>query len=175
MPYVDYKHVRNNVPIELAAEWLGLKLKKQNDQLRGPCPVRGGDRPLAITPSKGLFFCFHDDCCAGGDVIALVAKVRQIPTREAAIALQEHFLDPHHKVGSAENPLAKIDYLEPEHEAVAAYFPPDVARAIGAGYAPRGTMAKRVLVPIRTEAGKLIGYIGIGADGSVKLPSKFHL
>ena len=36
-------------------------------------------------------------------------------------------------------------------------------------------MAKRVLVPIRTEAGKLIGYIGIGADGSIKLPSKFHL
>lgn len=176
MSYVDFDHVRRQVSVEQAAAWLGLNLKKVGQQFRGPCPLHdSGSRALVLTPAENVWYCFAPQCHAGGGVIELVMKVRGLGDRDAALALQEHFLDPHRSVGSAENPLSKIDYLQPDHEAVAAYFPPEVARAIGAGYAPRGTMAKRVLVPIRTETGKLIGYIGIGADGSIKLPGKFHL
>jgi len=50
-----------------------------------------------------------------------------------------------------------------------------VAAQLGIGYAPRGTMLKRVLAPIRTESGKLVGYLGIAPGADVKLPTRFHL
>ncbi len=92
--------------------------------------------------------------------------------------LQAHFLDYHRKVGTADNPLHKIDYLEAEHEAVQALgISADVACMLGIGYAGKGTMTKRVLFPIRTEDGKLVGYIGYNAnlDPQVKLPKTFHV
>ena len=48
---------------------------------------------------------------------------------------------------------------------------------LGIGYAGKGTMIKRVLFPIRTEDGKLVGYIGYNAnlDPQVKLPKTFHV
>ena len=181
MTHVDFKNVRDNVQIDRVAEWLGIKLSKRfmGEQLRAECPVHGGGkRALLITPSKNVFFCFAPECKKGGDAIELTAKVRQISPREAALALQAHFLDYHRKVGTAENPLHKIDYLEAEHEAVQALgVSADVARMLGIGYAGKGTMIKRVLFPIRNEEGKLVGYIGYNAnlDPQVKLPKTFHV
>ena len=37
----------------------------------------------------------------------------------------------------------------------------EIAVAIGAGYAPRGTMRGNVLIPIRLASGELIGYVGV--------------
>ena len=51
----------------------------------------------------------------------------------------------------------------------------EVAEALGIGFAKKGTMLKRVPIPIRTETGKLVGYIGIAAGADVKPPSKYHL
>ena len=36
---IDFADLKQTVPIERAAEWLGLQLKKTGGQLRGPCPV----------------------------------------------------------------------------------------------------------------------------------------
>lgn len=179
--HVDFKNVRDNVQIDRVAEWLGIRLAKRfiGEQMRGPCPLNGGgSRALVITPSKNVFYCFAPECRKGGDAIELTAKIRQISPREAALALQAHFLDYHRKVGTESNPLHKIDYLRAEHEDVQSLgIAPDAARRLGIGYAPKGTMSKRVLFPIRTEEGKLIGYLGYGKDldPQVKLPKTFHL
>lgn len=178
MAYVDYKHVRANTDIVAVAEWLGLKMKKTGEQYRAECPINGGDRSLVITPSKQLFHCFAPDCMAGGDCLQLVAKVRQINVREAALKIQGHFLDPHKVVGTIDNPLHKIDYLDPEHPLVEELgIAKADAVALGIGYAPKGTMVKRVLFPLRDERGKLVGYIGVNPqlDPPVKLPSKLHV
>ena len=179
MTHVDFKNVRDNVQIDRVAEWLGIRFSKRfiGEQLRSACPIHGGGkRALVITPSKNVFFCFANECRKGGDAIELTAKVRQISPREAALALQAHFLDYHRKVGTAGNPLHKVDYLQHEHEEVQALgISPDVARTLGIGYAPKGTMIKRVLIPIRTEEGKLAGYIGIGHGADVKLPKTLYV
>jgi DNA primase len=181
MTSVDFKNVRDNVQIDRVADWLGIKLSRRfiGEQLRAECPINGGGkRALVITPSLNRYYCFAPECREGGDAVQLTAKIRQIPPREAALALQAHFLDYHRKVGTADNPLHKIDYLEAEHEAVQALgVSADVARMLGIGYAGKGTMNKRVLFPIRTENGKLVGYIGYNAnlEPQVKLPKTFHV
>jgi DNA primase len=181
MTAVDIKHVRDNVDIARVADWLGIKFTKRfmGEQLRAECPINGGGkRALVITPSKNRYYCFAPECQEGGDAVQFTAKIRQIPIRDAALALQSHFLDYHQKRGTAENPLHKIDYLEAEHESVQALgISLDVARMLGIGYAGKGTMIKRVLFPIRTEDGKLVGYIGYNAnlEPQVKLPKAFHV
>jgi DNA primase len=181
MTHVDFRNVRDNVQIDRVAAWLGIKLTRRfmGEQLRAECPIHGGGkRALVITPSKNAFYCFAPECRKGGDAIELTAKVRRISAREAALALQAHFLDYHRKIGTADNPLHKIDYLQHEHEAVQALgISADVARMLGIGYAPKGTMIKRVLFPMRSEDGKLVGYIGYGRDldPQVKLPKTFHV
>lgn len=177
--YVDFKHIKENIDIEQVVARLGLPMKKAGEQLRGRCPLHdGGERALVVTPSKQLWYCFAPECQSGGDAIELVAKVRRVSTREAAIALQEHFLDAGKKIGSADNAFRPLDCLEADHPAVEALgIPPDVARALHIGYARRGTMIRRVLFLLRDETGRLVGYVGLNPalDPPCKLPSKWHL
>ena len=178
MTHVDFKHIRSLVSIEQAIDWLGLEGKRVGEQWRGLCPINGGERALVVTPSKQLFYCFAPGCAAGGDVIELVAKVRQVSTRDAALALQNHFVSVDKKVGTADNPFQPLDYLDASHSMVKELgFDEPTARALGIGYAPRGIMRGRVAIPVRNAKGKLCGYVGINPalDPPVKLPSTWHL
>lgn len=179
MAYVDFQSVKDAVSIERAAAWLGLDLKKIGEQMRGRCPIHdGGERALVITPAKGLWYCFAPECQVGGDVIELVAKVKQVTARNAAIALQEHLIATPKKPEVTAQELRPLDYLESGHALVQALgFLPEVADAIGIGYAAKGIMRGRVAVPLRTADGTLVGYAGINPDlqPPVKLPSKFFL
>lgn len=174
--YVDFAHVRRSVEIEQVAHWLGLELKRANEQMRGRCPLHdGGERALVITPAKGLWYCFAPECKAGGDCIELVAKVRQIGQRDAAIAIQKHFLEPD-KPATHDQPLKPLDYLLHEHPLVQALgFPEHIAWALGVGYAPKGIMRGRVAIPIRDATGSIVAYAGVNPDMEpmLKLPSKF--
>ena len=85
-----------------------------------------------------------------------------------------------HKRFAEEPPdaLNPLDYLEPLHPSVSALgFTEEVAKAVGIGYAPKGTMKGRCLIPLRTEEGKLVGYIGFNPalEPQFKLPSKWKL
>ena len=75
MPYIDFADLKSRVSMERTIERLSLELRKNGNQLRGFCPAckTGGDRALAITPSKQMFYCFAGQ--AGGDQIALVAHI----------------------------------------------------------------------------------------------------
>ena len=66
-----------------------LEVKHSASQLRGCCPAcqSDDDRALAITPSKGVFYCHAGQ--KGGDAIALVAHILNLGMRDAAEWLQE--------------------------------------------------------------------------------------
>ncbi len=183
--FIDFDGIKQSVTIEQVSQMLGLQMKKSNNQLRGPCPAcrSGGDRALAITPSKGAFYCFG--LGKGGDAIALCAHIKNVPQREAAQLISEHFglndnsshssPAPERKQGSNQvvDGLAPLDYLDPHHEAVEAVgFEFEVAVAVGLGYAPKGLMRGTVAIPVRLPDGQLIGYIGVI---DAKLPSHWHM
>lgn len=176
MPMLDFASIKEANPIAHVAELLQLQLKPTNKQLRGKCPAceGGGDRNLVITPDKGLFFCFSDQ--KGGDQLALVAHVRGGSVKDAAAWLYgspEKVNTPKEKAVPGEG-FKALDYLEPDHEAVIALgLEPDVASALGVGYAPRGVLRGTVAVPIRRPDGEIAGYIGL--TEIAKLPPRWTL
>jgi hypothetical protein len=172
-PFVDFAAIKARVKIEDVIPILGLTMKG-NSQLRGPCPVCEGDpRALAINTDKAGFVCHARG--KGGDVIALTAHVRGTSQREAALFLQDHFgagEAPRSKPAEpAHNALQPLDYLETDHPIVELLgLSVAACEALGAGFAPKGTMAGRFVVPLRDEAGTLLGYFGIATrDDQVPL------
>ena len=172
MPYIDFAALKARVSIEQAAQLLGLQLRKSAAQLRGACPAcqQGGDRALALTPAKQLFYCFGGQ--VGGDCIALVAHIKGIKVQVAATWLDGRVSNPApprtEPAPKAETPTAAgpgfkpLDYLVPDHDAViAAGFDPEECKVLGIGYAPKGVLRGTVAVPIRDESGTLLGYIGV--------------
>ena len=178
-----YDDVRERVSMRDAAEFLQLgqpRIEAQGTQWRYQCPAcRGGDKrslSINISDNKG-FGCFvgavgKHPKVKGNDATSLVAHVRGITQRDAAEMLHEHFCSASRSVpvSSPKPParreeskgLAALDYLEAEHEVLDLLGVSEAsALALGAGFAPRGTMAGRILIPLRLPNGILCGYLGI--------------
>ena len=86
--YVDFAKLKQEVTIEQVFPMLDLDLKRKGDQYRGECPVCDGtDRSFVVTLSKQAWYCFG--CRKGGDLISLVAHVRDVGLRDAALAIAE--------------------------------------------------------------------------------------
>ena len=151
------------------------RFKSHGDQLRGCCPIHDGDNPrgFVVTPAKGLWYCFSG--CGGGDIIKLVSNMRQLPAKEAAELIAERFGNPTcspeqyrsarrepYRSQNEKGALKPLDYLQPEHEAVQALgVSPETSAAWASGYAPKGIMRGRYAVPLKTEDGNLVAYVGI--------------
>src|SRR5712692_8826458 len=92
MANVDFADLKACVSITDVLSMLNvMNLRYSGGALRGPCPICGGDptdRHFVVTEGRG-WYCHH--CKNGGDIIKLVATVRQIDVRAAALAIQEHF------------------------------------------------------------------------------------
>ena len=136
---VDFAEVKAAHPIGKVVELLGIEVTKQrNGQLRGCCPIHNGNDPrgFVITPSKGLWYCFKG--CGGGDVIALVAKVKDITPKDAAEWLVGDVGGTSSRTVPDKDTVPEqfraLDYLEPDHQAVEAVgFDIEVAKALGIG------------------------------------------
>ena len=89
---VDFKALREQVPIERVLDMLGIRLKKTGTQLRGSCPIcsHDSDRCFVVTPKLNRFWCFGT-CQSGGDVIELIVQVKQISHKDAAHLLVDTF------------------------------------------------------------------------------------
>jgi DNA primase len=89
---VDFKLLAQRVRIERVADMLGIHLKKKGGQLRGSCPIcsHASERCFVVTPALNRFWCFGD-CKSGGDIIELVAQVKQLSHKDAARLLSDHF------------------------------------------------------------------------------------
>lgn len=173
---VDFAVLKQKVGIEQIVELLGLELKRSGEQLRGKCPIHGGDNPrhLVITPSRNLFYCFEPSCGKGGDQLQLYAEVKKVSTKVAAEEIAKAF--------SAEparsDEFGPLPYLQHDHPAMEAIgMPTEVGEGIGAGYAPKGVFRGYCLFPLRKPDGRLIGYIAVNpaADPPVRLPKQFHV
>jgi DNA primase len=87
---VDFAELKARLSIHQAAQFLGITAPEKHGSIRSQCPTcKGADRELAITPAKGVFYCFNAKL--GGDLIALVAHVTGLSQKDAAEALDEHY------------------------------------------------------------------------------------
>lgn len=173
--FVDYAQLKQAVTIEQTAQWLGLELKKYGEQLRGPCPLHGGgDRALVVTPAKQAFYCFCKECMKGGDLIELVAKMRKISTRDAALAIHTAFIGPKSAPEHRNGPMQPLDYLETEHEVLAAFgLERQTVEHFGAGYASKGLMRGTLAIPVHDVNGALIGYVGAKKGESLRFAKSY--
>lgn len=87
---MDYQAIKQAVSMEQAAQFLGLQLRPEGDHLRGKCPACDKDRVLILNPGKRAFYCHH--LKKGGDVIYLVAHVRDIKQSAAGQLLHDAFM-----------------------------------------------------------------------------------
>ena len=161
--FVDFASIKERVGMAQAIAFLSLKLTKQEgDQHRFACPACKGDpRALSVNIGKGVFRCFEDKGKGGTDSIALVAHVKGIRQREAAVLLDEHFPD-----RGASLPTSPAKEAVQEGRAV-----PDIAtllgigpaalQALGAGY---DEATQRFAIPLRSVAGVQFGTLGIATD-----------
>jgi CHC2 zinc finger len=172
--FIDFKLVKERASIHQVAQMLQLQMRPKGEQLRAPCPAckSGGDRAIVITPARNIYYCFSEK--KGGDQIALAAHVLGISAREAAERIASHYgtdilpTPPKAEPTTPTPPqtgLKPLDYLLPAHEScVFLGIQEDAARALGIGFAPRGTMRGRVCVPIHSPDGTLLAYCGIAPD-----------
>lgn len=173
---VSFDDLKAQVTVAECAAWLGIKLKAN----RGDCPLCGHDRSFTITPEKKLFGCFH--CKVRGSILDMVHHVKQTANvRDAALLLQQHFLGEGKCTTSStvsapaertlpsstpvrqdEGELKPLDYLDTDHGIIPALgLTPEVCKALGWGYAAKGIMRGRFLVALRTDDGRLVGYLGV--------------
>jgi len=170
MAYIDFEDLKNETSITDVAQLLPLQLKKEGEKFRAPCPACGNKNPraLAISTTKNVFFCHAAQ--TGGDQISLAAHVLELGMKEAALHIHNSRTVPE-KVEAANGSLQPLSYLDCDHELVQVIgFNPDDAKALGLGYSPKGVMRGTVAVPLRTEDGTLVAYIGIT---DARLPKEF--
>lgn len=190
MPSINFAELKATVPIEDVAAWLGLKLKNN----RGECPWCEDDRSFTITPEKKVCGCFK---CgqAGKSILDLTMQVRDVPLREAAKLIHDHFLGgsqtrqdaPRQEqpakptrttrrapedLGEVQTALervkARLDY---GHEILGMMgFPEVVWRSLGIGYDPR---SKRIMYPLYKD-GEWVGYGGLATSEDQSPLMLFH-
>ena len=83
---------------------LGLldQLKIVGDEIRGKCPLCGGERSFSANPVKGMFQCFR--CRKKKDVIDFVGFYRGVEPKQAAEWLVS-LLPPAQEVGEVESEM----------------------------------------------------------------------
>jgi transposase len=92
--YIDFAHLKTQLPIARVLDQLGLRLRGAGPQRRGPCPIHRGDgrgRTFSVHLGDNVFQCFDARCGAKGDVIDLWAQVKGMSLRDAALDLVDTF------------------------------------------------------------------------------------
>lgn len=173
----DFAEVKERVKFDQVLSWLNVKTKRENQHLRGVCPIckKGGDRALFITPAKGTYYC-HGGCKRGDSLIDFVAKVKGITLAQAGDELARQFMGERPQTGqstqkAAESPkegIKPLEYLDPAHEALAPLgVSKETWEAFTGGYATRGTMRQRALIPL-FDRGVRLAYMGIAVTDEMQ-------
>lgn len=90
MPSIDYRAVRDAVPLRRVLELLQFTpVRRRGDELRGACPIHGSHSPrscsFAANVRKQAYHCFV--CGAGGNQLDLWAAVSHLPLYAATCDL----------------------------------------------------------------------------------------
>jgi DNA primase len=197
--WVDFKAVKSSVTMQMVLDRYQINwLKKSGSELRGRCPIHKGDGPDAfkVSVAKNAFNCFS--CHARGNVLDLVAAMEQCSVRDAGLKLKEWFAvsddsgadQVKSEVSTAteagestvlvNKPLSfQLAGVDSSHPYLSERgISRETADLFGVGFfAGKGSMKGRVVIPIHSERGELVGYAGRSIDGSeprYKLPAGFH-
>ena len=94
--FVDFAHVRRQLPMARVLDQLGLtaRLRGSGVQRRCACPIHRGDargRTFSVNLEENVFQCFDARCASKGDVIDLWASLHGLSLRDAALDLVRTF------------------------------------------------------------------------------------
>jgi DNA primase len=179
--WIEFAAIKRAVPLVAVLEHYRIhKLRRSGrDQLRGRCPLHGGEgrETFHVNPAEQVFHCFA--CGAGGSVLDLVARLEGCGLREAAQKLSgwrsvtDHVAQPQKTtVTKKTNPVPPLRFqlqgVNVRHPYLGSRgIREATAREFGIGfYAGPGLMSQRLVIPIEDEAGRLVGYCGRCLDGS---------
>jgi len=87
---IDFAHLKRQLTMAQVVDHLGLRLRGNGPQRRGPCPIHRGDgrgKTFSVHLEQNVFHCFDAACQKKGDVIDLWAGVNGMSLRQAAIDL----------------------------------------------------------------------------------------
>ena len=180
------KELRDTIPVLDVLRHFGLAghiREKSVNELRGPCPLHGGDNESAfeIKLATNRWRCYTK-CGTNGSVVDLVAIIQDISFVEAA----RYLLDNCEKIKKgtvapktkrcslkSEDDIIPLSYL-PQLDTPIEYLKSRKAKVslataalFGVGIVRRGTMQGQLLVPLRWDTGALVGYAHkvIGSQG----------
>jgi transposase len=92
--FIDFEHLKRQLPIARVLEHLGVSPRGTGPQRRCACPIHRADgrgRTFTINLDQNVFHCFDKNCAAKGDVIDLWAALHHLSLRQAAIDLVRTF------------------------------------------------------------------------------------
>lgn len=176
--FIDFKAIKKAVSIQQVLEKYNLIesfTQTSEDRLSGKCPIHGGTNPtqFRVSLSKNCFNCFGK-CHGGGNVLDFVAKMEDLPIREAALKLVEWFdLDtgqaspksyakPKDEDPHLNHPLNfTLKTLKSDHPYLQERgLSPETIEEFGLGFCSRGMLKDRIAIPIHNAHGQLIAYAG---------------
>jgi len=183
---LDFEEIKAAAPLDAVATFLGLELIKRGISFRTRCPnpacKTNNPRAIVITPSTGQWYCFGSKV-GGKTPVNFVCHIRGLDPRtqamDAAKLLADQFLASPKGIGTVPtipegrtngptpaNGKPGIEHVATtlihEHELVQALdVSPDQAKALGIGFRKSGgSLSGRVLIPVRTEKGEPVCYVG---------------
>ena len=187
-PQIDFKEIKTAATTEQVIGFLGLKVtSKQTERKldngtiehdvswRGDCPFCKCSKSFVISTNKRVYNCFKckpvpPEQKTGGDLLKLVAKIKGIGLREAAIELAK-VCGVEKKASAPTAEIKSFDVekyaqnLDPEHEALKPLgISADTLRDWKAGYVSnyQGKGA-RLALPIKGSEG-IVAFMGMALD-----------
>lgn len=181
---VDFAELKSRLRISDAIEFLGLQGKWQGAQFRSACTCKpDDDRILVVNKVKQAFFCHSYG--KGGDLIAMVAHVKNIGMYQAANELAQRFPNGEVKADrpqnresrnqpaptfDAEKYFADLNPHAPELESLGLDL--NVIAEFG-GLCTKGVLRGTLALALRRPDGSVFGYVGLPLDAPVKWPAIF--
>ena len=189
--WVNFAEIKCRVGIGSVLRGYGIAWLRRSGigQLRGRCPIHGGDGQDAfhVNFHRNVFHCFA--CGAGGNVLDFIAAMERCTVRQAALRLQVRWggraaVEPAKsklvtKKRGINPPLNFSLTLDRRHPYLAQRGVDDqTADYFGVGsFVRTGLMSNRIAIPIHNADGRLVASCGRALHGDeprYRFPSDFR-
>jgi DNA primase len=174
--WIDFKAVKERVSLAQVIATYNVQLKRVNaESLKGNCPLPShtskSKDTFYVNETKNVWYCHSDSCKqngkkAGGNVIDFVQAMENCSAYEAAKKLSGNLpatvpekpapvVEENKPLAFTLKDIAYCDYLK------ARGISEETAQKFGVGLFPgKGSMAGRLVIPIKDENGALVAYCG---------------
>jgi DNA primase len=100
---IYFEQLRRVVSLSMVLARYNIELRRQGQQLVGPCPIHGGSdrRQFVVKPTTSEWHCFGD-CKRGGAMLEFVAAKENVDIVEAARLIARWFA-----IGTGDQPHSR--------------------------------------------------------------------